>query len=139
MTKIDGGCQCGAVRYEINAEPSFAGHCHCKDCQKSTGVGHATVGGFPEAAIKITGTTKSYQSNTDTGGTATRKFCPECGGRISYQTSNMPGMVLIMAGSLDQPELLQPTMAVFGKRRLAWDHMDGSIATFDAMPPPSPQ
>jgi hypothetical protein len=30
---ITGGCRCGAVRYMIEAEPLFARHCWCRDCQ----------------------------------------------------------------------------------------------------------
>ena len=36
---ITGSCLCGAVKYEINGDPVFAGLCHCKDCQKYTGTG----------------------------------------------------------------------------------------------------
>jgi hypothetical protein len=33
MPKMSGGCLCGQVRYTADAEPMFAGICHCKDCQ----------------------------------------------------------------------------------------------------------
>ena len=29
-------CACGAIRYEIAAEPVMAGHCQCRDCQPAT-------------------------------------------------------------------------------------------------------
>jgi hypothetical protein len=134
--KIKGGCQCRAVRWETSAVPLMAGHCNCDDCRKSTGGGHATVIAFPEKKVKITGKLKSYKSKTESGGTATRKFCPKCGGRISFQTTNWPGNLLMMAGSLDDPSVAKPGMAVYGKRRPAWDNIDKSIQTFDTMPPP---
>src|SRR5882762_1408411 len=41
MTKINtpfsGGCACGAIRYESTAEPLMMLHCHCRDCQQSSG------------------------------------------------------------------------------------------------------
>ena len=37
--KIEGGCLCGKVRYSADAEPTFVGVCHCKNCQKGTGHG----------------------------------------------------------------------------------------------------
>ena len=40
---IEGGCLCGAVRYEANAEPAFAVHCYCRQCQRITGAGHASI------------------------------------------------------------------------------------------------
>jgi hypothetical protein len=136
MTKITGGCQCGAVRYEVTAEPVFAGHCQCNDCKKSSGAGHVTVGGFPEAEVKFAGKTKHYVSKADSGGTATREFCPECGGRLTYRTTNMPDLVLITAGSMDNPAAIAPSMSVFRKRHVSWDHLDPSITVFEVMPPP---
>jgi hypothetical protein len=32
-----GGCACGAIRYECNAEPIMMGKCHCRDCQHISG------------------------------------------------------------------------------------------------------
>lgn len=135
MPKITGSCQCGAVRYETSADPVFAGHCQCIDCKKSTGTGHATIGAFPESAVKITGKTKSYASKADNGGTATRDFCPNCGGRLWFRSSNMPGLMLIMAGSMDNPSAVSPGMAIYQKHHAAWDHFDPKLATFEAMPP----
>ena len=34
---ITGGCQCGAVRYEIAALPLLLYTCNCTDCQRQTG------------------------------------------------------------------------------------------------------
>jgi hypothetical protein len=32
-----GGCQCGAVRYEISEAPQLVYTCHCNECQRLTG------------------------------------------------------------------------------------------------------
>jgi hypothetical protein len=31
-----GGCQCGAIRYEIAEAPQSVYTCHCRDCQRLT-------------------------------------------------------------------------------------------------------
>ena len=31
--KIDGGCHCGYITYEAEADPANAMICHCTDCQ----------------------------------------------------------------------------------------------------------
>ena len=39
-----GGCLCGKVEYEFDSSKVIsAHHCHCKDWQKSTGSGKATI------------------------------------------------------------------------------------------------
>ena len=57
-----GGCQCGAVRYEFSGEPVFAGNCHCRDCQRSTGGAYAPAIGVPAPSLKIHGAVKYYES-----------------------------------------------------------------------------
>jgi hypothetical protein len=135
MAKISGGCQCGAIRYETGADPIFAAHCQCNDCKKATGAGHATAAAFPEAVVKFTGKAKSYACKTESGGTATREFCPECGGRLTFRSTNMPGMILLMAGSMDNPAAITPSMAIYGKRHLAWDYLDPKLPVSDGAPP----
>ena len=36
-TRLTGGCQCGAVRYELTARPRGSSICHCRMCQKAGG------------------------------------------------------------------------------------------------------
>jgi hypothetical protein len=135
MVHITGGCQCGAVRYETDADPVFAGHCQCNDCKKSSGAGHVTGAAFPAAAVKITGKLKGYSSKADSGGTATREFCPECGSRVSFRSTSMPGMVILTAGTMDNPGAINPGMVVYNKRHVAWDHFDPGTPVFDTVPP----
>lgn len=134
MSKITGGCQCGGVRYETDADPMFALHCQCIDCKKSSGSGHITAAAFPEGAVRFTGTTKAYSSPTDSGGTATREFCPECGGRLTFRSSNFANMIAITAGSMDEPGKITPSIAVYHKRHVAWDHLDPSLRVADTTP-----
>ena len=81
-TTYQGGCQCGAIRYEITAEPMMAGHCQCLDCQHETGGGHASFLAFPADAVKLTGTPRFYEVKADNGNTMRRGFCPTCGSPV---------------------------------------------------------
>ena len=39
-----GRCQCGEITYSLDKEKVIsAHHCHCKDCQRTTGSGKATI------------------------------------------------------------------------------------------------
>ena len=37
MTKLAGGCLCGAVRYDINGKSKIAVSCRCRHCQYVSG------------------------------------------------------------------------------------------------------
>ncbi len=54
-TKLPGGCRCGAIRYETDADPAMMLNCHCRDCQRAGGSGYAPVLVVPRAALKVTG------------------------------------------------------------------------------------
>ena len=51
-----GECACGAIRYEISAEPIAMNDCQCRDCQATSGTGHGSYLTFPSrAAVKLEG------------------------------------------------------------------------------------
>ena len=55
MPKIEGGCLCGAVRYESNSEPAVTAICHCKHCQKQAGSAFSIVVGVPKDSLIMSG------------------------------------------------------------------------------------
>ncbi len=132
---FSGGCLCGAVRYESTSEPTVAGHCHCVDCRKTSGSGHCSHIGLPDAALRVIGEVKFYDAPTDSGNTVSRGFCPTCGSAIYSTNSGMPGMAFVRASSLDDPEVFQPQMVVYAHRAPSWDHMDPALPSFEGMPP----
>lgn len=131
---MTGGCLCGAVRYEVASAPAFAGHCYCTDCRRSSGTGHSTVVGVAEADLKLTGELKGYTSTADSGAAVTRYFCPTCGSGI-YSKGARPGMVVLKAGSLDDPETMKPMAALYVARAPSWDRPAEGLMMFEAMPP----
>ena len=56
-----GGCLCGKISYQFNkSEAISAHHCHCLDCQKSTGSGKATILLVPDSSLEIDGNLKFF-------------------------------------------------------------------------------
>jgi|SRR5688572_26578374 hypothetical protein len=52
-TPLSGGCACGAIRYESMAEPVMMLHCHCRDCQRSSGGPFSSFVIVPTEAFKL--------------------------------------------------------------------------------------
>jgi hypothetical protein len=136
--KISGGCLCGAVRYEGTTEPVVQGHCQCRDCQRASGAGHATLVAVPEADIAVTGDLKFFEKRADSGNLIRRGFCPTCGSWVMSWNDGMAGMQFLLAGCLDNPNLLAPMMAVYTSRGNDWDRLDPALTTFPEMPPQVP-
>jgi hypothetical protein len=134
-TTYRGGCSCGAVRYEITADPIVAGQCQCRDCQHETGGGHTSFLAFPADTVKLIGTPRYYEVKADSGNTNRRGFCPTCGSPVMGDTSGTPGVMTISAGSLDDPSLFKPRFVCYTIRGHAWDLVDSALARFPKMPP----
>jgi hypothetical protein len=134
-TTFRGGCRCGAIRYEIAAEPMFGGQCQCRDCQHETGGGHTSFIAFPADAVKLTGTPRFYEAPVDSGNVVRRGFCPTCGSPVVSATSGLPGVTTISAGSLDDPSVFKPQFVCYTSRGHAWDRLDPAVPSFPKMPP----
>lgn len=134
---FQGGCRCGAIRYEVTAEPLATVNCHCRDCQYASGTGYSTVVVVPTAAFRlIQGTTKAYASLADSGNTVRRHFCPDCGTPLFGENVAKPEMVALKAASLDDPSGLTIAAALFTKSAQPWCPADPARPAFATMPPP---
>ena len=131
---ITGGCECGALRYECTAVPLMAGHCHCHSCRKASGTGHGSHLMVPKAAVTISGEASRYERSAESGNTVRRAFCPQCGSPVWSQSSGYPEVLVLRAGSLDDPERFRPGARVYAAHAPSWDHMDPALPSFAGMP-----
>lgn len=139
MPGFKGGCLCGSVRYECNAEPMMAAHCHCVDCRKSSGTGHCTHIVVPKEAFSVSGTVTFYDRPADSGNMVRRGFCPTCGSAVYSTNAGMPNIVFPRASSLDDPEVAKPQMVVYSSRAPSWDLVDPQLPSFSKVPEGGPK
>lgn len=131
-----GGCACGAVRYEISAEPVFANDCQCRHCQHRSGAGHSSYLTFPgRADAKLTGTVAHWDVKGDSGNIKTHSFCPTCGAPVYLTLVAKPDLLAVHVGSLDDPSRYRPQAVTYASRGYAWDKLDPALPKFDKMPP----
>jgi hypothetical protein len=130
-----GRCLCGAVRFIAKAKPIRMAQCHCRDCQRVSGAGHTSNALFDAASVEVTGETASYAVKADSGNTFTRHFCPTCGSRVFALNSGRPGMIILSAGAFDDSSGFGPQVVLYARSRHEWDTADGSVPTFETMPP----
>ena len=135
MTKpFEGGCRCGRVRYNCAEEPTFVGHCHCRDCQYASGGGFSTIVGVPTAALSMTGELSAFTVDTDSGNQVTRKFCPICGSPILSELSANAAMTVLKAATLDDPSWLEPAVEIWKASSQPWTSSLGQLPQFDRSP-----
>ena len=131
-----GGCACGAIRYEISAEPMASNDCQCRDCQRRSGTGHGSYLTFPSRKdVKLKGEATLWNVAGDTGNVKSYAFCPVCGSPVYLTFAAAPDLFTVHAASLDDPSRYKPQMVTYVVRGYAWDHLDPALPKFDKMPP----
>ena len=103
---LTGGCQCGAVRYALFAEPTDPSICHCRMCQKAFGNYMAPFAGVRLAELEWTrGTLATFQSSEE----VERGFCRDCGTPLTYRVLGK-NRISVSIGSLDDPARVTPVV-----------------------------
>ena len=119
---LTGGCLCGAVRYKYSGEFLRQAVCHCRDCQRASGSAfHFGVvvprGGF----TLLSGELRTYRAIGDSGRWIDRSFCPVCGSGIVHVLEvRGPDILVIKAGTLDDPAVVVPNYELFVRNKLPW-------------------
>jgi hypothetical protein len=120
---LNGGCQCGAVRYIARAMSNDAYYCHCRMCQRAFGNVRATFFNVRKSAVAFQGGPPDYFMSS---AIARRGFCHRCGTPISFEYHDSE-MMDLGVGSLDEPALLKPVMHVGIESRIASFHVDDGL------------
>ena len=129
---LQGGCQCGAVRYEVKGTHQHVALCHCSDCRKSSGAPMVAWAAFAENEFTmLQGDLTTFNSS----GTALRSFCPKCGTGIAYRNEEyLPGIVDIQSATLDDPDALPAGAHIQVAERIGWMAEAHSLPEFQRFP-----
>lgn len=131
---ITGGCLCAAVKYQISEKPIGAGNCHCRTCQRAVGTPYMPVLFAPYQALHITGTYKEFATESASGNTMYRGFCPQCGTSLFGRNSGSDKIRPVNASTLDDPSIYQPHMDFWVSDAQPWDVMNPDIPKFNKNP-----
>ena len=118
--KIEGGCHCGYITYEADADPDKASICHCTDCQTLSGTAFRTS--VPAAVFRLTaGEPTVYIKTAESGAKRAQAFCPRCGSPI-YATApgDGPKVYNIRVGTVRQRAQIVPKRQIWCRSEQQW-------------------
>lgn len=123
-----GGRQCGALRYQINAPLEDIAHCHCSVCRRSTGGILTTWVTVPRETFHwLSGTPKAFKSLAS----CRRYFCADCGAHLALFTSLSPHTLDVTVATLDEPEQAPADRHIWVGSRLPWLRVDPQLPEED--------
>jgi len=120
----DGGCTCGAVRYQVSSEPMIVHACHCRGCQKNSGSAFAVNALFEAGRVKlISGEVEEITVPTPSGTGQDITRCAKCKVAV-WSNYNMGGLRerirFIRVGTLDDPDQMPPDVHIFTGSKQPW-------------------
>lgn len=113
---LEGGCQCGRVRYRSAVHIDNAHICCCRMCQKAVGNAFAALIAAPESELKWLNEEPARFASSEV---ADRGFCRHCGTPLFYQARGS-GRVNLTIGSLDSPEDFAPKEQIGTEGKVSW-------------------
>ena len=125
--RIAGRCACGAISYTNTAKPEFTLICHCRQCQRISGSGHAAQFAVTAANTVIEGDVRYYDQTADSGNTVSSGFCATCGNSMLKKTSKRPELLFFHAATLDDPAAFEPQVVVFEDVKPLWDYVNPAL------------
>jgi hypothetical protein len=129
--KYEGGCRCGAIRYEVSGTPRVA-LCHCRDCRRSSGAPVVAWAAFAENEFALT---KGEPKTVNSSGTAMRSFCNACGTGLIYRNAVLlPGIVDVQSATLDDPNAFPADAHIQTAERIEWMEKAHELPTFAQYP-----
>jgi hypothetical protein len=127
----EGGCRCGAVRYEVTGEPEHATLCWCNECRRSAGAPVVLWTLFTEEQVSATGATTTYESSPGTF----REFCPTCGTGLFYRNAEIfPGKVDIQGATFDHADAVAPQAHIQTADAPGWRERMNDLPSFARYP-----
>lgn len=118
--KVHGGCHCGAVSYEGEADPARVTACHCTDCQMLTGSAFRLSLPVPRESFVLHGEATEYVKVAESGNRRVHAFCGKCGSPIYSRAVDDPPMYTLRVGCLDERAQLPPRRQMWCQSALPW-------------------
>ncbi|MDE2093307.1 MAG: GFA family protein [Burkholderiales bacterium] len=123
LPPLQGGCLCGAVRYEARPTHRDGYYCHCRMCQLAFGNTRAAFINLHKDEVRWVAREPSFYASSKF---ARRGFCERCGTPLSFEYLASQHMDLSV-GSLDDPAAVRPVSHFAVESRIAGWHADDGL------------
>jgi hypothetical protein len=119
---IEGGCDCGAVRYRMETAPLIVHCCHCRWCQRETGASFALNAVIESDRVTNLGIEPEIVDTPSASGRGQQiARCPRCRIAVwSHYAGAGPFAKFVRVGTLDAPDRLPPDIHIYTASKQPW-------------------
>ena len=130
----NGGCLCGAVRFEITGSIQNIVYCHCSLCRKAQGSAFATNGIVKADDFIILSGEHNLTAFKSTPGQS-KFFCKTCGSPIISKTESQPEQVRVRLGTIESDIEERPSAHIFATSKANWEDLCGELPQYEEYEP----
>jgi hypothetical protein len=117
---LQGGCLCGAVRYEVSVPVAVARYCHCTHCQRRTGTASSINCLVPSEGFRLLSGAEQLRAYKPPTGVP-KLFCTICGSALFSGEPFTDEQVVIRMGTFDADPGIRPQYRQFVASAVAWE------------------
>jgi hypothetical protein len=122
--RLNGGCLCGAVTFQVADAFEYAMNCHCSQCRRATGSAFKPFAGIRREHLAITDGADASFAYGDASA-AHDVHCRRCGSLL-FSVVRDGAYVHVTMGTLVDSPGIQPSMHIFVGSKAPWhDITDG--------------
>jgi hypothetical protein len=130
---INGHCECGRVRYEVDGDIEEFSHCHCSQCRRLHGTAYATFAAVRQENFRYvsgeSGTSK-YASSEN----YVRVFCSKCGSNIMAVPDKEPEIFYLSMGAIENDPPRPPGFHIYVGSKASWHEISDDLPQFETQP-----
>ncbi len=128
-SSAEGGCDCGFVRYRLDAKPMFVHCCHCRWCQRESGASFALNAIIEsDRVLDLGGDPVMIETPSESGLGQQVARCPRCYVTVwSHYAGAGPVFKFIRVGTLDDPDRFPPDIHIFTASKQPWISLPAGV------------
>jgi hypothetical protein len=119
---LTGGCNCGAVRFEITGSLFGAHYCHCTRCQRRTGTAASASAAVVSERFRTVNGEAALKAWVPPDGHE-KWFCDECGSAIFSRDPTDHAKTGVRLGAIDGDPGVRPEFRQFVAYSAAWEEI----------------
>jgi|SRR5215207_497144 len=117
---LTGGCNCGAVRFEVSEPLVSASYCHCRRCQRRSGAAASANAHPASGAFRVVAGEEKLRVWKPEGG-GEKWFCGECGSSVFGRNPGHADPIGIRMGTFDDDPGIRPRVRQFVAYAAPWE------------------
>ena len=130
---IEGHCECGRVRYEVDGDINDFSHCHCSQCRRLHGAAFATFAGVSSDQFRyVSGEsdTSAYASSDN----HSRVFCSQCGSNILAALDEEPDALYLSMSTIEGDPPRPAGYHIYVGSKAPWHEISDNLKQYDTEP-----